>query len=477
MQAILAYGPSEDYVQGSTGYNALHFAASLESPECLYELIQRDWNPCKLTNIGSTAMMIAWSVQVVDALFAVAPELVNAARASDGATPIMHMAMHNRISPMERLIALGCNVNAKDHRGANAAFYASTMRILYALEDANIDLYASDHEGISALHYAAGNGCFNVVYGLIWDYHLDVTKRNAVSGMSPLDYAVKGGHPDISKAILEYATPEDRQDLLLRYASYEPNQPLVFMPIHEAVQANDPLTAQELLRYHAHEQLSSPVGNSIHGHLPVHLAVHELEWSSQVFDVLSHSGADLNAPNASGCTPLYIACRLGMHDVARRLLDLGADPNSTNADGTTPLYASLESLGEDSETVSMLIAAGADTAFVPSGAAFKNVLHLSALYNKPLVMQMLLMQVPGCMVNECCQGDVKGTPLHCAVFGGSLECLELLLVSGADVRIPNADGMTPYEYACTLHDQDVEDGYEWGVHGIMARRLQDLNAC
>jgi ankyrin repeat protein len=56
-----------------------------------------------------------------------------------------------------------------------------------------------------------------------------------------------------------------------------------------------------------------------------------------VYDFLIRHGADLNAPDAAGDTPLIIAVRTGNRLTVKRLVDRGADINHPGADGLTPL--------------------------------------------------------------------------------------------------------------------------------------------
>ena len=212
--------------------------------------------------------------------------------------------------------------------------------------------------------------------------------------------------------------------------------------------------------------------NSPHGHIAVHLAVHSTPWYSSVFSVLSHYGADFDATNGGGCSPLYSACRLSMRETVQRLLSLGASVNGTTA--RVPLFGAMDALEEDVEIVNMLLSAGADITYSPAGTGNRTVLHLAALYNKPQVLQTLIPHAPRELLDAVSD---SGTALHCAVQGGGLECLELLLAAGADHRIPDRHGLVPHESATEMYALDVVDGFEWSIQGVMAARLGELDTC
>lgn len=56
-----------------------------------------------------------------------------------------------------------------------------------------------------------------------------------------------------------------------------------------------------------------------------------------VFEFLVRQGADVNAPDDSGDTPLVLAARLGHRLLVKRLIDSGADVNLPSTGGLTPL--------------------------------------------------------------------------------------------------------------------------------------------
>jgi len=123
-------------------------------------------------------------------------------------------------------------------------------------------------------------------------------------------------------------------------------------------------------------------------------------------ELLIAKGADVNAKNKYGSTPLHRAASGGHKEITEILIAKGADVNAKNHRGMTPLqFAAMKGHKEIAE---LLIAKGAD-------------------------------------VNA--KENHGRTPLHGAAFHGHKEVVELLITQGADVNAKNEDVETPLDRA------------------------------
>lgn len=82
-------------------------------------------------------------------------------------------------------------------------------------------------------------------------------------------------------------------------------------------------------------------------------------------DLLYHSGCDLNAPRRPGldgaggdeardeCTPLHLCCQWGLEQVVQTLIEHGADVNARDAEGKTPVHVAIQN--QHSQIISLLL--------------------------------------------------------------------------------------------------------------------------
>jgi len=79
----------------------------------------------------------------------------------------------------------------------------------------------------------------------------------------------------------------------------------------------------------------------------------------QAVSALLQGGADPNAQDDNGYSPLHFAAQESLPEAARLLVDAGGNPNLQDSSGNTPLFRAVIS-GHSIEVVRILLDAGAD---------------------------------------------------------------------------------------------------------------------
>ena len=177
---------------------------------------------------------------------------------------------------------------------------------------------------------------------------------------------------------------------------------------------------------------------------------------------LARAGADLEARDGHGRTPLMIAGYRRDRDAARALIDAGADVNALEGDRYDLL--TIAAVLDDVEMVKLALASGADAALVTSpyqGTALIAAAHLGhvAVVEALIAGQASLDHVNNlgwtALIEAIVLGD--GGPRHAAIVGA-------LLAAGADVNLADGTGTRPLSLA-------RRRGY-----GAIARLLEGVGA-
>jgi ankyrin repeat protein len=171
------------------------------------------------------------------------------------------------------------------------------------------------------------------------------------------------------------------------------------------------------------------------GSTPLHWAVADEEKVR----LLLERGASVNARTYDGRTPLYLAASQRQSiAVLRLLLERGADPNLAMLNGRTPLMAAA---GGDIEGVELLLKKNAN----PQAASSSGSTALfDAAANRNLDVFRLLLD-KGADASH--RTKLKQSVLGVAAMYGSEEIVKMLLDRGASVNIQDERGYSPLMYA------------------------------
>ncbi len=164
---------------------------------------------------------------------------------------------------------------------------------------------------------------------------------------------------------------------------------------------------------------------------PLHEAANR--GRTEIVSYLLSKGADPNAQNVSGETPLHMAANM---EIARLMIKAGANVNAEDNDGRPPLLSILEKKSASIDMIQLLLDSGAKANATDAKGA--TALHLCS---DPDLVELFVKR--GADVNA---KDMSGnTPLHEAYKSRKTNNVEALMRHGADASLTNLGGATPFD--------------------------------
>ena len=373
------------------GMTALHWAAYRDDLETARLLTDAKANVAVTNRFGVTPLSLACqngNAAVVELFLEHGADPNTTLRG--GETVLMTAARTGKTGPVSVLLKRGAKVDATERRGQTALMWAAAdghTGVVELLIKAGANIHATlPDSGFTPLLFAAREGRTDVVHALL-KAGVDVNeatqpgKPNAKTpskGTSALLLAVENGHFDLAMALVEAgADPNDQRS--------------GYAPLHVMTWVRKPPRGEDF-------GAPPPLGS---GHLN----------SLQFIRELVKHGADVNTKlktgkggagqfNKLGATPFLMAS--GTADIAymKLLVELGANPLLANADGCTPLMvacgigvgsdAANEVAGEEPEVLDaaqMLLKLGVDVNAIDANG--ETAMHAAALKNLPNVVQFL----------------------------------------------------------------------------------------
>ncbi|KAK2723984.1 hypothetical protein QYM36_002353 [Artemia franciscana] len=323
----------------------------------------------------------------------------------------LHLAVEKgRTDLCELLIDFGAKLDATN-------VYGETP-LEPAIRTSNLDLVKL------LLKRGANPNCRECLHHAVWEGKADVCKlliqsgaeldATNVYGETPLGTAIRTSNLDLVKLLLKHGANPNCGECF----GFAP-------PLHMAIINNNLELVKLLLKRGANPNCGECL----------HLAV--TKGGADLCNLLIKSGAELDATNVYGETPLGTAIKTSNLDLVKLLLKLGANPNCEEC-----LHLAVEKGRAD--MCELLIDSGAK---LDAMNANKDTPLLTAIRNNNLELVKLLLKRganPNC--GEC---------LHLAVKKGGADLCNLLIKSGAELDATNVYGETPLGTAIKTSNLDL----------------------
>lgn len=373
------------------GMTALHWAAHRDDLETAKLLVAAKADVSATNRYGITPLSLACqngSASMAELLLAHGADPNTTLRG--GETVLMTAARTGKPGPVKALLAKGAKGEAKERRGQTALMWAAAdghAEVVELLLKAGTDFRESlPDSGFTPIFFAARNGRAEVVRVLL-RAGADVngvmepkkpTAKGPKKGTGALILAVENGHFELALDLVKAgADPNDQRS--------------GFAPLHVMSWVRKPQRGED-------DGDPAPHGSG---------SLSSLEFIRK----LVAAGADVNAKLSTGkggpglftrlgATPFLMASATADIAYMKLLVELGADPKLGNADHCTPLMvacgigvgnsAANEVAGEEPEVLeaaAYLLKLGADVNAVDANG--ETAMHGAALKNLPKVVQFL----------------------------------------------------------------------------------------
>ena len=259
----------------------------------------------------------------------------------NGRSPLHAASRFGKLGTVKMLVRAGAGVRVADNDGDTcltlAAYFGHTETVRYLVGLPDVEVNHEESESFTALHFAVQEGHRDVVEVLI-DAGADIDARTS-EGCTPLHYACGGGKLAIVKVLVKAGA-----DVCATYN--EGATTCVMSAVHDR--------HTETVRYLVGLPEVDVNAANNRSCILLHAAVTRCNESHpDIVEVLIDAGADIEAKNGCGRSPLLLACEVGKLNAVKLLVEAGARVCATDDQGATCLI--LAAYFGHTETVRYLV--------------------------------------------------------------------------------------------------------------------------
>ncbi|KAJ3642022.1 hypothetical protein Zmor_028486 [Zophobas morio] len=366
--------------------NALHYASRTLgiNREVIKLLIEKGIDLNAQNGNGTAALQLACSRGVyenVEMLLDFGASIIIADKKNMNALKYASYFDKDNQDIIELLIRKGIEVNAQCKNG-NTALHAACQQGVYknaeTLLDSGAWINIMDNQKDNELHNALDSRKNNRdIIALLIEKGVDVNSQNE-NGTTPLQRACRNGDYQNAKLLLEVGatinTTDNGNRNALHYASesLKVNRDTIKLLIekgfHVDAQSQNGTTALQLaclkgiyenvvilLDFGASINIINKMGNNA-----LHCAADSHNDNRDILNLLIENGINVNLRNQNGATALHLACRKGVYENAKKLLEFGAIINTTDKDDKNTLHYASESQKDNRKLIKLLTEHGID---------------------------------------------------------------------------------------------------------------------